>query len=87
MKRGIAKQDDDSNNNGKKPLRRQRSQMADEDETHIIGTIVPGGSSRPAVAALQDTGGIHSIETLGENVHLPDYVREHNSTLTFPEKV
>jgi hypothetical protein len=31
--------------------------------------------------------GQHSIEALGIDVNLPDYVKVHNSTLTFPEKV
>lgn len=31
--------------------------------------------------------GYHSIELLDESVNLPEYVREHNTTLTFPEKV
>lgn len=29
----------------------------------------------------------HSIGTLDDSVNLPEYVREHNTTLTFPEKV
>lgn len=33
------------------------------------------------------TTSIHSLENIGENVYLPTYVIEHNSTLTFPEKV
>jgi hypothetical protein len=31
--------------------------------------------------------GYHSIGTLDASVNLPEYVREHNTTLTFPEKV
>lgn len=31
--------------------------------------------------------GYHNIATLGEDINLLDYVREHNTTLTFPEKV
>jgi hypothetical protein len=31
--------------------------------------------------------GYHNIATLGDDVNLLDYVREHNTTLTFPEKV
>jgi hypothetical protein len=31
--------------------------------------------------------GCHVIEALDENVDLPEYVKEHQATLSFPEKV
>jgi hypothetical protein len=34
-----------------------------------------------------NTVGFHQVGSLGENIDLPEYVREHNNTLSFPEKV
>lgn len=32
-------------------------------------------------------GGFHALRALEESIDLPAYVKEHNTTLTFPEKV
>jgi hypothetical protein len=72
--------------------RRRQQQMVNSDASIIQNNTQSThaadiSKSSPVVVQGTTTRSIHSIDTLGENVNLPDYVREHNSTLTFPEKV
>jgi hypothetical protein len=92
---GVGSGDERSTNNANKRSRRRRRgthQMIDNNVTIIQNSVqraYAADASLSSSATMQriSTGSIHSIDTLGENVNLPDYVREHNSTLTFPEKV
>ena len=82
-------ENDDSVSDDSKRLRRRQRQMGNDDavnsyltriNTTDLALTAPG-------KAQGTTTSTHSIASIGENVYLPDYVREHNSTLTFPEKV
>ncbi len=71
--------------------RRRRRQMENNDEFNAITPreypcITDLALTAPhKVPATTNT--THDIDKIEEHVFLPDYVREHNSTLTFPEKV
>jgi len=55
-----------------------------------IAAHIPRGTratGRNGFEEFPSVGCYHSIGTLDESVDLPAYVREHNATLTFPEKV
>ena len=69
----------------------RRRRRPTEDDDAVRTNLRRRNSSDHALSASGKgqgpTASIHSIEHIGENVYLPDYVREHNSTLTFPEKV
>lgn len=82
-------EDDGSVSDDSKRLRRRRRQMYSDNE---VNGNLPKISVNDLVLTAPTNGqgpttSSHSIENIGENVNLPDYVREHNSTLTFPEKV
>jgi hypothetical protein len=63
--------------------------IAEEDATHAEPDANEHLGSRSDASESERTpgAGCHNIATLGDDVNLLDYVREHNTTLTFPEKV
>lgn len=98
MKRRIGKRDpnhesdDDASASDSSMLRRRRRRHTENNDA--INTNTP--REHPCITDLAltapqkapaTTNTIHDIDKIGEHVFLPDYVREHNSTLTFPEKV
>jgi hypothetical protein len=82
-------EDDCSVSDDSRRLRRRRRQIGDDS---AVNNNLPRMNVTDLVINAPTKGqgpttSTHSIENLGENINLPDYVREHNSTLTFPEKV
>ena len=81
--------DDGSISDDSKRLRRRRRQMGNGDAVNVkLSELNATDVSVTTTGKSQGApNSSHSIANIGENVYLPDYVREHNSTLTFPEKV
>lgn len=82
-------ENDDSVSDDSKRLRRRQRQMGNDDAVNSYLTRINTTDLAPTAPGKVPgtTTSTHSIASIGENVYLPDYVREHNSTLTFPEKV
>lgn len=83
-------ENDDSVSDDSKRLRRRRQRQMGNDNAanSYLTRINTTDLALTAPGKVQGTTtSTHSIASIGENVYLPDYVREHNTTLTFPEKV
>jgi hypothetical protein len=84
--------DDNNNRLQRRRRRQQQTPPATTGNDDAVYNNVPGrdGSEQDVTAAVNGPGPtitVHVLENIGENIYLPDYVRQHNSTLTFPEKV
>jgi hypothetical protein len=85
--------DNGSTSDDNKRLQRRRPQLeltGNHDDAVNVDASRLDGSEHEVTAPGNGQGlaiSIHSLDSIGENVYLPDYVRQHNSTLTFPEKV